>query len=179
MRLRRSTEDHAFRGEGFEFLIEFLLFGAEPGRVERALEASRVARGVGEAAGADGGEGRLDIQQAFPDFVFPLGDFAPPGLQVGANLVVSRADGVLAGVLRWKVLAGVPQRKVLAGDRGVAERLRFEGSGRAVRPRRPPAGEVGVGKAGRGAALLPARLDPGAVPPRGFRERRWILLRRR
>ena len=87
----------AFGGEGLEFLTEFFLFGAEPGRVERALEASRVARGVGEAAGSDGGEGRLDIQQAFPDFVFPLGDFAPPGLHVGANLVVTRACGVLAG----------------------------------------------------------------------------------
>ena len=136
-------------------------------RVERALEASRVARRVGETAGSDDGERRLDIQQAFPDFVFPRGDFAQPGLHVGANLVVTRFYGVLAGF---------PKGKVLAGDGGVAERLSLKGRGRAVRPRRGHAGEFGVGESGRLAVTLPTRLKASAVAPRRLRQRRLGLL---
>ena len=147
------------------------------------MEASRVARRVGEAAGSDGGERCLDIQQAFPDFVFPLGDFAQPGLHVGANLVVTRFYGVLAGFPKGARVAAQhegPPRPRLAGDGGVAERLSLKGRGRVVRPRRGHAGEVGVGEAGCGAVLLPARLDPGALAPRRcLRQRRRILLRRR
>ena len=163
----RSAKHCAFRGEGFEFLPEFLLFRPQAVRVQGTPESIGVPLRVGKAARSDGGQRSLDVEQALPDLRFPLRDHAQSGFDGCLNVI-------RAGLGR--VLAGIPGRKVLGGDRGVAECARLDGGVWLVRCRSAGAGEVGVGEARRRTVPLPARRDAGPVLARGLRQRRLILL---
>lgn len=157
----------AFRSEGVEFPVQLFLFGPQAVRVQWALEAVWITLCVGETADPDGGQRGLDVEQALPDLGFPLRDHAQPGFDGRLHLGRTRTGGVLASI---------SQGNVLTGDGRVAERIRLEGSRRPVRRRSARTAEVGVGEARRRAVALPARRDPGAVSPRGLRERRLVLL---
>ena len=165
--LSRSAKNSSFGGESVQFPVQLFPFGPQAVRVQRAPEPIGVALRGWKPARPDGGQRRLDVEQALPDLRFPLGDYAQPGVD-------GRLNVVRTGIGR--VLAGVAGRKVLGGDGRIAESVRLQGRRRPVGRGSARAAEIGVGEAGRRAVLLPARRDAGAVSPRGLRERRLILL---
>ena len=71
-----SPENAAFGGEGFELLPEFFLFRPQAIRVQGTPEPVGVALRGWKSAGSDGRQRCLDVEQALPDFRFPLRDHA-------------------------------------------------------------------------------------------------------